>query len=79
MTQPEFKKVYDMAVGKQDLSSANLDALIGCALPDFKQVCVPVESAAKLLRECICLFNGGIDTDELQNMRRVYKKKVVLI
>lgn len=79
MNQLDFKKVYALAVSDADLSNSNIDALIGCATKDFKQVCVPVESAAKLLRECICLFSGGIDTEELQNMRQVYKKNVVLI
>lgn len=79
MTKTEFNRCFDIAKSEADLSQFDMEILHGCGLPSFQKVSVVPQVAARLLRwQCFCL-TGGIDNEELNNMRNIFRRKVELI
>ena len=78
MTREQFSTALAIARSNQNLEAFDDIILHGCGLPDFKPVTVVIEVAAKLLRwQCVTLC-GGIDNDELNNMRQIFRTKVLI-
>ena len=79
MTREEFSAALTMARSGKDLSAFDDEILHGCGLPGFERVSVIIEVAALMLRwQCVCL-NGGLDNDEVENMRNIFRTKVLIV
>lgn len=78
MTKTEFQAAYNLAVSGVELT-ADDSLLYGCALPDFQPVTVTVETAARFIRwQCCCIF-GGVDSDALNDLRNIFRRKVQMV
>lgn len=78
MTREQFTAALTIARSNQNLEAFDDLILHGCGVPDFKPVTVVIEVAARFLRwQCVTLC-GGIDNDELENMRNIFRTKVLI-
>ena len=78
MTREQFTAALEIARSKQNLEAFDDEILHGCGLPGFKPVTVVIEVAAVMLRwQCVTLC-GGIDNDEVNNMRQIFRTKVLI-
>jgi len=78
MTREQFSAALEIARSDRNLEAFDDIILHGCGLPDFKTVTVVIEVAAVMLRwQCITLA-GGIDNEELENMRNIFRTKVLI-
>lgn len=79
MTRREFSQALTMAKSSQDLSVVDDSVLYGCGLPDFQPVVCTLEMVAKLLRWQCIMFNGEVDSQELENCSKICARKVFLV
>ena len=79
MNRQQFSAALDIARSDRDLSEFDDDILFGFGLPDFKPVIVVIEVAAKTLRwQCVTLA-GGIDNEELESCRQLFRNRVLIV
>lgn len=75
MTKDQFNAAVAIAQSKVDLSNVDDTVLDGCGLPGFVPVTVSLEACAKCIRwHAICL-NGQIDSEALNEMRNISRKR----
>jgi hypothetical protein len=81
MSPDQFRAACAMARSDKDLSHVDLSILDGFGLKSFKPVTVPIETVAACIRWQTFQFNGGIDTDALNECRRAFvtRKRVEVI
>ena len=79
MNRQQFSAALDIARSDRDLSAFDDDILFGFGLPDFTPVSVVIEVAAKTLRwQCVTLA-GGIDNEELESCRQLFRHRVLIV
>lgn len=75
MTKQQFDKAVALATSEVDLSHADDTILHGCGLPEFRPVTCTLEAAARFIRwHCVCL-NGTTDSEALNEMRNISRKR----
>ena len=79
MTTTEFKKAFEVASGKADLSHASLDPFNGFGLSEFERVFVTVAQVARLIRWQAQLVNGGWDNAALTEVAEVGRRKFAIL
>lgn len=62
-----------------DLSKVSDFHLTGCAMREFQPVATTIEAAAKFIGYHARQFNGTWDENELENMRKIAKKKFLIV
>jgi hypothetical protein len=75
MTKQQFDKAVSIARSNVSLDNVDDTILDGCALPDFKPVTVTLEATARFIRWHCCQLNGQIDSEALNEMRNISRKK----
>jgi hypothetical protein len=79
MTNAEFKNAFEIANSNADLSGIDTEILFGYGLPEFAPVAATVETVAAVIRwECLML-NGEFDSLALDNLHRIFRRKVTVI
>lgn len=78
MTKPQFDKAFAIATSKENLDDVDDTILYGCGTPNFKQVTTTTRTFAKLLRWQVCCVNGSIDEKELNEMREISRKRILI-
>lgn len=72
MTGSEFAAAWKLALSSVDLDKFDDIALDGVGLSGFQPVVVPIEAVARFLRwQCVYIFGGGYDGEELERCRRL--------
>ena len=79
MTTSDFRKAMEIAKSDEDLSNENLDIFHGYAFADFKQVFCSLRALARLIRWQCIKFDGSIDSEELDTLVRVGKRKFIVV
>jgi len=81
MTKEQFSQAWKIAKNKDiDLENIDDSILFGCGLSDFAPVYTTIETVAKLLRwQCLFIFGDGFDTQELNRMATIARKKFQII
>lgn len=79
MTKQEIKEAVKIAKSDQDLMNFSQDHLFGCGLSDFKPVVSSIEAVARLIRHQCCMFNGGFDEVELNNLYWIFQHRIRII
>jgi len=81
MTKNEFNRAFEIAQNN-NISLLDIDnsILYGCALPEFKYPvhCTIIQLAALIRWQCQYLF-GGWDSEELDSIAYIAKKKFILV
>jgi len=75
MTKQQFSDAVAIAQSETDLTTVDDTILYGCGLPDFKAVTVTLEAAAKFIRWHCMMLNGSMDSEALNEMRNISRKK----
>lgn len=79
MTTQQFSQALQIAQSKEDLSLVDDLILDGCGLPGFQPVTVTLKAAARFIRwQCICL-NGQVDSEALNEMRAISRRKWIVV
>ncbi len=78
MTKQQFDKAVTLARTTLDLNDDD-EVLYGCALPNFKPVTVTLEAAAKFIRWHCVQLNGQVDSEALNEMRNISRKKWLVV
>ena len=79
MTKHELCEACDIARSDRDLTNVDISLLDGYGLPGFVPVTVPVEAVARVIRWQCFLFNGGIDSTELNDLAGHFRRKVTVL
>ena len=79
MTKQQFDKAVTIACGQQDLSQVDDSVLHGCALPHFQPATITLEAAAKFIRWHATCLNGQVDSEALNEMRNLSRKKWLVV
>lgn len=80
MTKTQFSAALKIARDtKADLSQVDDSTLFGCGLHGFVPVHCTLEMVAKLLRWQVCMWNGEIDAQELENMAWIARKRFLVV
>ena len=80
MTFAQFKEAKDLAFSEESLLQVDDSILHGCGIEGFKQVVTTIQVVARFIRYQCQQFNGGCDSEELNNLHCLFcKRKRVLI
>lgn len=79
MTKQEFKRAFEVAKSGDDLDHVDYSALDGCGLPDFQPVHTTIDAVARLIRWQARYMNGGWDSQELDNVAQIARKRFIII
>jgi len=79
MNIQDFKRAVKMIESGTDLSNVTDFHLCGCASRDFAPVATTIEAAAKFIGYHARTFAGTWDETELENMRKIAKKKFLVV
>lgn len=81
MNKKEFSEILEIVQDSRiDLTDVDEMILHGCALPDFQYpVYVTRKQVAKLIRWDCIQFNGQFDSEELNNIGIIGKRKFIIV
>jgi hypothetical protein len=79
MTAAEFKNAAEIAKSNADLSGIDTEILFGYGLPEFVPVAATVETVAAVIRWDCLMLNGEFDSLALDNLHRIFRRKVTVI
>ena len=75
MTKDQFSAALTIAKSKVDLSNVDDSILDGCGLHGFVPVTVSLEACAKCIRWHAFCLNGQIDSEALNELRSISRKR----
>ena len=79
MTKDQLSQALQIAKSDKDLHLASIDIFFGFGLEDFEPVYCTIDQVAALIRWQAVQFNGGIDSDALQEVCNVGRKKFLVL
>lgn len=81
MTKAELTKAVKLSKSRADIpfSDTSLELFNGFGLKDFKTVHVTLADVADLIRWQCSMFNGGFDTEALQEIATHGKNKFLIV
>jgi len=79
MTNAEFKNAAEIAKSNADLSGIDTEILFGYGLLEFGSVAATVETVAAVIRWDCLMLNGEFDSLALDNLHRIFRRKVTVI
>ena len=81
MNTLQMREATELARNSNDRELTEVDTtiLFGCALSNFKPVTTTIRVVAAMIRyQCIQL-NGEFDTEELNSLANIFRRKVTII
>jgi hypothetical protein len=79
MTKTEFSKAFEIARSDMDLSGVEIESFNGFGLYGFQPIATTLQAVARLIRwQCYCL-NGSIDSEALNDIRQIGKRKFEIV
>lgn len=79
MTTREFKDAFTIAKSDVSLVQHDIDIFDGFGLSEFQPVTVTVEQVARLIRYQAQYMNGGWDSEALDEIRELGRRKFVVL
>ncbi len=79
MTKPELSKAMELAQSDEEIGLLDTDIFHGFGLPDFKQVFCTTLQLAQLIRWQCFQMNGGIDSEALQEIANMGRKRFMVV
>lgn len=79
MTRQEFSQAVKMVEERTIPDNVDDSILYGCGLPGFKPVTVSLAAAAKFIAWHARCLNGQWDSEALNEMREVSRKKWLIV
>ena len=81
MTAEQFRSALAIAKADVDIDSEvyTIDNFLGCGLKDFAPINVTLEALARFIRYQCAYMYGGMDENELENIKWIARRKFTLI
>jgi len=79
VTKIEFTRAVEIATSDRDLGGIDTSILHGYGLEDFRAVAVSLDTVAAMIRWQCCYLTGGIDAEELADIRRIFRRRVEIV
>lgn len=79
MTKNQLNRAMEMAKSDADLSNVDTGIFHGFGLMSFKPVWCTIDQIAALIRWQVIQFNGGTDSEALQELANVGRKKFLVL
>lgn len=79
MTKNEMVRAYRVALSDKDLSTEDISIFEGYGLPSFEKVYTTINAVACLIRWQAVMMNGNVDSEELDAIATIGRKKFIII
>jgi hypothetical protein len=78
MTLAQFQAAFKLADSRENLTDDYHEVFDGYGLPEFEPVTVTIRQVARLMRWQAGMLNGNWDSEELNTIREVGRKKFLI-